>query len=64
MQIPPGCENLVNKDKVCKLKRALYGLKQSPKAWFGKFSNVMKLLGYRQCNGDHTLFSNTFLQGE
>ena len=42
--------------KVCKLKKALYGLKQSPRAWFGRFTQAMKLLGYQQCNGEHTLF--------
>ena len=32
MNIPPGYEGNLNKGKVCKLKRALYGLKQSPRA--------------------------------
>lgn len=44
------------KDKVCKLKRALYGLKQSPRAWFRRFSNFMKNIGYVQSDADHTLF--------
>ena len=44
------------KGKVCKLKKALYGLKQSPRAWFGRFSQTMKTLNFKQCNGEHTLF--------
>ena len=56
MNIPPGYEGNLNKGKVCKLKKALYGLKQSPRAWFGKFTQAMKDLGYKQCNGEHTLF--------
>ena len=31
MDIPPGFES--TKGKVCKLRNALYGLKQSPRAW-------------------------------
>ncbi|RDY14037.1 hypothetical protein CR513_00964, partial [Mucuna pruriens] len=42
--------------KVCKLQKALYGLKQSPRAWFGRFTKVMKEVGYKQSQGDHTLF--------
>jgi hypothetical protein len=38
------------------LQRALYGLKQSPRAWFGRFSLAMKKYGYIQSNSDHTLF--------
>ena len=53
MDAPPGIEC---NDKVCKLKRALYGLKQSPRAWFGRFSNFMKRIGYKQSDADHTLF--------
>ena len=40
----------------CRLKRALYGLKQSPRAWFGRFTLAMRKFGYRQSNFDHTLF--------
>ena len=50
MNIPP------TSNKVCKLKKALYGLKQSPRAWFRRFSKVMKEFGYKQSQGDHTLF--------
>jgi len=34
----------------------LYGLKQSPRAWFGRFTNSMKAFGYQQSSSDHTLF--------
>ena len=55
MNIPPGFEgNTCN--KVCKLKNALYGLKQSLRGWFGRFAKVMKEFGYKQSQGDHTLF--------
>ena len=55
MNIPLGFEGNTG-NKVCKLKRALYGLKQSPRAWFGRFAKVMKEFGYKQSQGDHTLF--------
>jgi hypothetical protein len=37
MKIPPGFANNQTSEKVCKLKKSLYGLKQSPHAWFGRF---------------------------
>ncbi|XP_058724364.1 phospholipid-transporting ATPase 2-like isoform X1 [Vicia villosa] len=45
------------------LKKALYGLKQSPRAWFGRFTKVMTSLGYKQSQGDHTLFIKHSPQG-
>ena len=63
MQTPPGYENNMNRNKVCRLKRALYGLKQFARAWFGNFTKIMKLLEYRQCNGDHILVFRHFLVG-
>ena len=55
MHIPPGFEgNTTN--KMCKLKKAMYGLKQSHKAWFGRFAKVMKEFEYKQSQGDHIVF--------
>ncbi|RVW95943.1 Retrovirus-related Pol polyprotein from transposon TNT 1-94 [Vitis vinifera] len=57
MDLPPGC--MVSEkqcQKVCKLKKSLYGLKQSPRAWFGRFTKSMRAFGYHQSNSDHTLF--------
>ncbi|RVW13447.1 Retrovirus-related Pol polyprotein from transposon RE1 [Vitis vinifera] len=57
MDLPPGC--MVSEkqcQKVCKLKKSLYGLKQSPRAWFGRFTKSMRAFDYRQSNSDHTLF--------
>ena len=41
---------------VCKLQRTLYGLKQSPWAWFGRLSLAMRKYGFQTSNFDHTLF--------
>ncbi|RVW38091.1 Retrovirus-related Pol polyprotein from transposon RE1 [Vitis vinifera] len=57
MDLPLGC--MVSEkqcQKVCKLNKSLYGLKQSPRAWFGRFTKSMRAFGYRQSNSDHTLF--------
>jgi len=43
-------------NQVYKLKRSLYGLKQSPRAWFERFTRVLKRHGYTQGQSDHTLF--------
>ena len=57
MDLPPGCNKLErHSQKVCKLKKSLYGLKQSPRAWFGRFTKSMIAFGYVQSNSDHTLF--------
>ena len=31
-------------------------MKQSPTAWFGRFTTAMKKFGYEQSNFDHTIF--------
>lgn len=56
MDLPPGFEHKEKTKMVCRLKRSLYGLKQSPRAWFGRFSSAMKRYGFSQSNSDHTLF--------
>ena len=57
MEFPPGIkQGTMHKDKICKLKKSLYGVKHSPKAWFGRLASEMKFVGYLQSNCDHTLF--------
>ncbi|KAK4277183.1 hypothetical protein QN277_015217 [Acacia crassicarpa] len=55
MKLPPGFPGK-KANQVCKLKRSLYGLKQSPRAWFDRFTRVLKRHGYTQGQSDHTLF--------
>ena len=56
MHIPPGFESSQTVGKVLRLHRSLYGLKQSPRAWFDRFRHAMLKRGYLQSNADHTLF--------
>ena len=53
--IPPLCVSH-NPWEVCKLKKALYGLKHAPQAWFEKFSIVIASLGFRSSDYDAALF--------
>ena len=56
MDIPPGFEDTKTNGKVCRLRKSLYGLKQSPRAWFDHFSQAMLRYGNKQSQGDNTLF--------
>ena len=41
---------------VCRLRRSLYGLKQSPQAWFSRFSSVVQEFGMLRSTADHSVF--------
>jgi hypothetical protein len=43
---PEGFPNSNN--QVCRLKKSLYGLKQSPRCWNSKFTDFMKKNGFTQ----------------
>ena len=47
MQIPLGYTWRSNSNFVRNLKKALFGLKQSPQAWLGRFSQAMKAFDYK-----------------
>lgn len=47
----PGTENLV-----CKLKKSLYGLKQSPRQWYKKFDSDMIQIDYSRCEYDCCIY--------
>ena len=57
MGIPLGYEETWQKNQVGRLKKSLYGLKQSPLAWFERFTKSMLDRGYSQSQGNHTLSS-------
>ena len=42
--------------RVCCLRKSLYGLKQSPRTWFGKFSEVIEKFGMQKSKSDHSVF--------
>lgn len=56
MSLPPGFGEGIGRNKVCRLNKSLYGLKQSPRVWFERFGTLVKGLGYIQSQADHTLF--------
>ncbi|KAK4402930.1 Retrovirus-related Pol polyprotein from transposon RE2 [Sesamum angolense] len=64
LEQPPGYVAQGEKQRmVCKLKKAIYGLKQSPRAWFDKFSRIIGEFGFSRCQADHSVFVQTTTSG-
>lgn len=65
MEIPKGSESKATRGMVCKLLKAIYGLKQSPRLWYERFSGfLLQKLGLAKINADHSIFiSKTGLNG-
>jgi hypothetical protein len=55
MQPPPGITN--DSNKVCKLIKSLYGLKQASRQWYAKLTSLLLAHGYQQAHSDHSLFT-------
>ena len=56
MEQPPGFVAQGESGLVCRLRRSLYGLKQSPRAWFDRFSSVVQEFGMLRSTADHSVF--------
>ncbi|KAK8914337.1 hypothetical protein KSP39_PZI023872 [Platanthera zijinensis] len=56
MRQPEGFEAKGKEDQVCRLKKSLYGLKQSPRMWYQKFDTYMLELGLERSNSDHCVY--------
>ena len=59
MEQPPGFVAQRESGLVCRLRCSLFGLKQSPRAWFGRFSSVVQEFGMTQSTADHSVFYHT-----
>ena len=53
---PPGFENKEHFDHVFKLSKALYGLRQAPRAWYERLSSFLLKNGFQRGTTDTTLF--------
>ena len=62
MNQPPGFEDGTN--RVCRLSKSLYGLRQAPRCFNRKLSNVLKSLGFTQSNADNCLYYRHGNNGE
>ena len=49
---------------VCKLRHSLYGLKQSPRAWFSRFRLVVQEFGMIRSTTDHSVFCHHIFTGQ
>ena len=56
MKLLPGHPQSSDLNMVCKLYKSIYGLKQSPRAWYAKFSFVLEEFGFHRSNADSSLF--------
>ncbi|GJU32336.1 uncharacterized mitochondrial protein-like protein [Tanacetum coccineum] len=54
MKPPPGVSHKLG--EVCKLRKALYSLKQAPRAWYEKFAAIVTSLGFVSSHYDSALF--------
>src|SRR5205823_11629208 len=61
---PEGLELPGKENWVCKLNRALYGLKQSPRAWFSLIAPTLVNFDFQQCEADPCIFIHTNVKGE
>ena len=56
MEQPPGYIKKGEEHLVCKLKRSLYGLKQSSRCWNTIFKEYMESINFKPCTADPCIF--------
>ena len=53
---PEGFETHEKKTHVCRLKKAMYGLKQASRAWYGRIDSYLQQLGFVKSDVDPNLY--------
>jgi histone deacetylase 1/2 len=56
MRQPPGYADKSHLNFVCKLDKAIYGLKQAPHAWYARLCSKLEALGFISSKADTSLF--------
>ena len=56
MQQPVGFVNEGQENKVCRLLKSIYGLKQSSRQWYIRFHNTIILNGFTMIDEDHCVY--------
>lgn len=64
MEQPEGYEDKEHPEKVCLLKRSLYGLKQSPRQWNQRFDQFMLKNQYSRSEFDSCVYYKELREGE
>lgn len=59
MEQPDGYVDKSNPEYVCRLNKTVYGLKQSPRAWYKTITPVLEAVGVSACPGDSGIFSGS-----
>ena len=63
MDLPSGHPLENNKGMVCKLNKAIYGFKQSPRAWYGKLSSALIRFGFKRSATNSSMFTKAVGEG-
>jgi len=58
VQQPPGFVDDKHKYKVFQLRKALYGLRQAPRAWNQKLDAELLSLGFTRCVDEHGMYTH------
>ena len=56
MEQPDGFMIHVKESHVCRLKKALYGLKKAPRAWYARIDGYLVSLGFTKSDVDPNLY--------
>ncbi|CAN1315366.1 Retrovirus-related Pol polyprotein from transposon TNT 1-94 [Linum perenne] len=62
MDLPQGIHG-IDRGKVCKLRKSLYGLKQASRQWFSKLTEALQRFGFIQSLSDYSLFTKSSDRG-